>query len=703
MRTLHKVLIGITVGSLVVSTVVAGMYYNQIRDVGAPASTATFYLDESASLASTPMFSPTPDQAQLITPQVTTTVEIPSLVEDRPGPNGSQIETFHTMLRAFLDPGLHASQRIKIDGEELLTVPWFANSTHAAVDTLNSGSGDFAITPELGSHYLMVSDELSELAFAMSLGRDEKAMMDMSRTIDILTKAGNHDLPIWIAEVDSGKIIPKSQDSAEDASARFGLAYLQAARNTNFSEEARDIFLLKGLDLVENHLQNEYVHTDLKSPSGRTLDHIVTSGGNVADGGVDGARMYIGYFPDSIKVMLAAAAATDDPEKKRLYEDVASQVTEQFLIASRFDGMDLSFGLTNFTWQVQNNTLGIGPADDYFWNKDNPAFDSFDAPRALAMGDVLRVADIYFEGDLPEEYLQLKKWVDLAKDPAFSDGKAYIQFFQDGRAFPASGSSNYYNMSLVAGLFSQDRNNPVFNRLVSESLNQIHESGIAQDADYPGIFKSIRVARAIISSTNLDSPTYVPMLDVIVDDTLGLFPTLAATSMPQAAFTPDELTLAARPASEVEISDGNFIYYFVEALPMEGMLNGKPLDIVYMSRTYMPLYTKGNDPSGIIPDKDTPIRTGKVVVFYIPDVDPAKIGQTVSFAMWADGGQHTQSTLKVYNQLNGSGNYDTHGVELYVTGMLVQDNDIFPGFFPRITDSSPQVTDEVRPDNPLMP
>jgi hypothetical protein len=124
-----------------------------------------------------------------------------------------------------------------IGGKTLQVPPWFKSSDNCDVANLKDGSKD-GITPPLASpsysDYLVVSDELSELAVVTALaGRDDR-MMAIHNTIQAMASATHPGLPCWIAEMSGSALTCRSQDTATDATARFGLAYYHAANNPAF-------------------------------------------------------------------------------------------------------------------------------------------------------------------------------------------------------------------------------------------------------------------------------------------------------------------------------------------------------------------------------------------------------------------------------------------------------------------------------------
>ena len=175
-----------------------------------------------------------------------------------PDATGAESQTFLDNFYALLTDLTHeggpmdpyAVHRFPIDGQLFVTAPWFSSSTECTGGVLHDriGDGPVIIAEPSLEHYLVVTDELSELAWVVSLGtsESESLMMAVDRTVLAMGSTTYGGLPCWIAEVREDVSPPtitcQSQDTATDGTVRLGLAYYNAANNPHFSSSSRDYF-----------------------------------------------------------------------------------------------------------------------------------------------------------------------------------------------------------------------------------------------------------------------------------------------------------------------------------------------------------------------------------------------------------------------------------------------------------------------------
>lgn len=404
----------------------------------------------------------------------------------------------------------YAVHRVDSGEAHLVTAPWFTYSTicsdqeGALRKKLEEDSEVLIENPDL-QHYLMVTDELSELAWAVSLGRDQSLMEGIDASVLAMESSLYSDLPCWLAEVDetaSPPIACLTHDTATDATVRFGLAYYNAANNPHFSDAARTYFRGRGDLLAQRHLAVEYLHeTHTSRQTDREMHHWVAAGGDTA-GSLSASDMYIGYYPDIALFLLAAHASTGIST----YLERAADVVDQWVSANSFDGATLSLGPKRFKW--------VADADDdnKLFPQEVAPWDESDAPRALWMGHVLRAHQLATAGaPFPDPYLKLSQWVQLllatdTQTPTYS----CIEYFPDGTP-KANCGNNYYYHGLSIGLVTFHNVSWLQTKLLDalRSYSWAPDDGKYWDfTDCFGIYRPIRPLKALAVALGLDAATY---------------------------------------------------------------------------------------------------------------------------------------------------------------------------------------------------
>ena len=425
----------------------------------------------------------------------------------------SRLVNLFSLIDALYKPG-GATRTISINGKTLQVPPWFSTSSDCGISSLKNGQG--SIDPPLASpsfsNYLVVSDELSELALVTALGDsdDNDRMIAIYNTIQAMESSVYPGMPCWIAEVQSDSIRCRSQDTASDATARFGLAYYLAANNSNFPSEWRTAYRLAGDTLASRHLAVEYATgCFLSAVTGQSICRWAAGGGDTAAGGVGGLNMWIGYFPDIARFLIAAYQSSRDLG----FLQRAQEVVDQWLVASRFDGGALSVGSFDFGWDTSVNPIvpraGNHPS---YWSQD-PAWDDSDAPRALWMGDVLRAISLSSEGaPLSGPYSVLLEWVDKIQAAQAAAGRpateSCIQLNHDGTPYSNCGHDFYYT-GLGTGLYTY-LDTALLQPKLDEALSQFGwaDSQTWNSQSCFGIYRGVRPVKALASAIGLDSETY---------------------------------------------------------------------------------------------------------------------------------------------------------------------------------------------------
>lgn len=437
-----------------------------------------------------------------------------------PDATGEEGQTFLQNFHSLLGTLTHVSQgpqdqaavdRVLLEGETLITAPWFKSSAKCTEEELKDRIVDDEVLiadPSLyegADHYLMVTDELSELAWVVSLGTDEPLMKGIDRTVRAMGSNEYLGLPCWVVEVredvSPARIICVSEDTATDGTVRLGLAYYNAANNPHFSETAREYFRQRGDAFAARHLEVEYLHeTHTSGVTGQTMDHWVAGGGNAAQS-LAGLEMFIGYHQDAALFLLAAYVSTGDTT----YLDRAEDVVDQWLTASSFDGTGVSFGAKKFRW-VLDAAGELQPEAIEAWEVS-------DAPRALWMGHVLRAYLLATDGaPLTAPYTSLSNWVQmlLATDTQTATHSC-IEYNPDGTAKPGNCGDNYYYHGLSMGLLTFHNLSWLETKLL-DTLGKYSwdpNDGLYWDfTECFGIYRPVRPLKALASAIGLDASTY---------------------------------------------------------------------------------------------------------------------------------------------------------------------------------------------------
>jgi hypothetical protein len=402
-----------------------------------------------------------------------------------------------------------ATSTITVSGSVLEVPPWFTSSTDCTI----YHTEDLVGAPS-STNYLVVTDELSELAIVTAVADSDDRMLAIHNTIQKLVSGSAYQgLPCWKAQVSQGQISCRTTDVASDADARFGLAYYLAAANPRFPASSRAMYRAAGDALASAHLELEYASGCFTSGvSQRTLCSWIAGGGRTASGGVGSLEMWIGYHADIARFLIAASMSTGDPA----YLQRAEDVVDQWLMASTFAGGSLTVGRFSFGWATGNNPIqpnrpSNDPQAQQFWDHD-PAWDDSDAPRALWMGDVLRALQLS-TGAVPSTgpYATLLDWVGKmqaadSQTPNFS----CIQFNQNGAPLSSNCGHDYYYNGLGVGLHTYLNTAGVQPKL-DEALGQFGWNGPKQtwnNTDCFGIYRGIRPVKALASAIGLDAGAY---------------------------------------------------------------------------------------------------------------------------------------------------------------------------------------------------
>ncbi len=473
------------------------------------------------------------------------------------GVNSATLETeFTELLSRFYMPvegapeeAAHVTKLVTVGEEDLQLPPWYKFSHTCSEGTLHNLDGTF---PSPSYHrYLVNADELSELAIITAYGSNEQWMLDIHRTVQRLHSLGDHPgLPCWLARVcvppedcstppwDGPALQCVFGDSASDATARFGLAYYIAARNSSFSVEARNAFQQAADALALKHLDSEYFNfpgEDCEDcPVGRFSSQAIRNwvgGGANTVGSFSGLVMWIGYYQDILRFLIAAGTSTGNP----LFFERAEQVVEQFLMATESDAANLRVGHFNFRWDVDaaagpcashallpapcnESTYDDPPRDDgvtdFFW-KEGRAWDTIDAPRALWVGDTLRAISIATGEPLAGIYVDLLNWVEGLQEQMTlfaEEGESCVDWSHDTSQAPTLCAGGHYANGLGMGLFTYANTNGAAKRLF-EALSHYHPPTGTWDAQAClGVYHGVRTVKALAVAIGLDVDLYEPCM-----------------------------------------------------------------------------------------------------------------------------------------------------------------------------------------------
>ncbi|HET9768560.1 MAG TPA: hypothetical protein VFS60_17070 [Thermoanaerobaculia bacterium] len=362
----------------------------------------------------------------------------------------------------------------------------------------------------------MVSDELSELAMVTAADRraaKADRFREIYRSFDRLESNPDPspDLPCWIGVVGDHTFTCHAdrRDTATDATVRFGLALFLAGHNPAFSDAERAIYLARAEQLAVLHMAREYAAPSpcWRSPvTGRSLCYLVAAGADAAEHDAD-PDMYIGYFQDVARFLLAAYAHGHDPAFLARAEDVI----DEYLVASGFDGSTLSFGCKSFAWVPVPSPSGPTAATTCLldWEYD-------DAPRALWMGDVLRAYRLATGSATPSQPIQaLAKWTDLlVESTAQSTICTCVKYNTDGSVNGDVCFDGHYENGLGLGLLTARAPVAIRGKLErAMSHYQWNQARWDTDQDPPStpcfsIYRGVRAIKALASAIGRDAQLY---------------------------------------------------------------------------------------------------------------------------------------------------------------------------------------------------
>jgi hypothetical protein len=423
------------------------------------------------------------------------------------GQNGqTRLQNFQKLVDDLYSRDFEPTHRAFLNGRNLQAPPWYDSSTECRPANLKSG---FGVASPTRDNYLVVSDELSELAVVTALANDDRRMMEIHNTIQAMESQTWTGLPCWIAAVNvpAGSLTCSSQDTASDATARFGLAYYHAANNPNFPGSSQAIYRAAGDALAARHLDVEYASGCHISPvTGDPLCEWAGGGADTSAHGVSNVLMWIGYHQDIARFLLAAHESTGNPA----YADRAEEIVDQWLTASAFNGVDLTFGRFNFKWNTAVSPVAPQPGDSWYW-QDGRAWDVDDAPRALWMGDVLRAVSLSNGGAPPTgAYASLSQWVQrVLANGTQTATTSCVQYNHNGSAVAGNCGTDYYYNGLGAGLHTYHGASTLDDKLDRALVQYGWPGGRTwNSASCFGIYRGIRPVKALAAAIGLDATTY---------------------------------------------------------------------------------------------------------------------------------------------------------------------------------------------------
>jgi hypothetical protein len=426
------------------------------------------------------------------------------------GANGqTRLQNFLTLVDdLYSNPNV--TKRLFFNGKWHLVAPWYRQSDRCSEADLQSYA---EFTSPTFSRYLVNGDELSELAVVTALANSEQRMIEIHHTVQAMISGSAHPgLPCWLAKVENGVLSCLRTDTASDITARVGLAYLFAAQNPDFSQDQRTVFTDTAAELARDHLEAEYVNFDPQveacpaiAPTSRPICDWAGGGGNTASRGsfqAGATHMWTGYYQDIVRFLIAIAESESDRDSALASRalQVADQVVEQWLGASRFDGSSATFGDKEFTWD--SAVVPIRPRTLSAWDYD-------DAPRALWMGDVLRAIHLHTQGaPLAGAYARLSAWVQLllAGDTQRATCSV-VKYSPDGEALVPC-NAGYYENGLGAGLFTFHATDLLDEKLDATLAEYRWAEKRWRDESCFGIYRPIRPLKALATAIGLDSAAY---------------------------------------------------------------------------------------------------------------------------------------------------------------------------------------------------
>ncbi len=166
----------------------------------------------------------------------------------------SRAESYETLVANLYDQTANpnVTRVLLLDGELRQAAPGYvgyvsglgeAECAGGSADAfLHDGHGVTAPTLD-PPNYLVNGDELSELALVTGMSTQSERMLEVCRTFERMQLAEYSGLPCWLLRVGGTSMTCAETDTATDVTARFGLAFFRAARNTAFPPAERASYL----------------------------------------------------------------------------------------------------------------------------------------------------------------------------------------------------------------------------------------------------------------------------------------------------------------------------------------------------------------------------------------------------------------------------------------------------------------------------
>jgi len=344
-------------------------------------------------------------------------------------------------LALFLIPTISAAN--------YLWVPKFDSSSTCTEATLSEGSG-FGGTANWTNN-VMVTDEFSQVFLGVAKANNQSRMEQGFNTLGNITSMNYRPLPEWkVTRVGNtiNTTIVANNDTASDGDARLILGLAIAANNTNFDSGNRTLWRNTAISWCKAFVSYDFIYNATgfnSSVSSAKLKWFPASGAvSVESGLTSGTFMHGGYTGDLVQALIACHALNSTAQvfnqTTATYQAVAQNITDSYLAAVRFDGVNLSFIGDAYTWRnsTGGTILKVNELINATCTANCDPMDYDDAPRVASICQAQYYANFTFGASATPLGANLTAycnlWQNTTKNYGITNISYVVQYNQNGSA-----------------------------------------------------------------------------------------------------------------------------------------------------------------------------------------------------------------------------------------------------------------------------
>lgn len=271
-----------------------------------------------------------------------------AIAPNTPSVQGTLENTLETYLNGWNADGQQV-QIATVLGRPTLILPWLSKQTSDVTSEANLHVAECGAVGTF-SDSCMVTDESSEYLLGLSMSRNTTLLakqaapalsliQNSAQTMNDATGQPYGITQSWVCRNTinpdhTASIYNCKKDPASDAEARTIIAEYNFANNPSITDTTlKANFRSTASQECSAFRQYFYNTASMKDPiDGRTINHWLGGGGNVARGISNSDFAYTGYFGDAALAMEACAVGTKD----NTYYQLADETLEQYLIMANW-------------------------------------------------------------------------------------------------------------------------------------------------------------------------------------------------------------------------------------------------------------------------------------------------------------------------------------------------------------------------------